>query len=216
METKRKKKKTTPKKKKKKKTKTKTKTKTRKRSADRLRRRTHGSYASPPPGRPGRLAAGSGDALKEHADRRSLGSLVADAARGVARVFFDRDPLPADETDGDRGTPCYLDVMAREGDVSRADVDGRPGKRDGGKDGKLVRAVRRAVEQFRTLSGLDADSLSGLRPENDGWSLLIDVVELERIPLTLSVMATYRVDMDPDGHLVSYERLRRFTRDATD
>ncbi len=46
--------------------------------------------------------------------------------------------------------------------------------------------------------------------------MLIDVVELERIPATTSVIGTYRVDVDSAGELVSYERIRRFTRGTTD
>lgn len=110
----------------------------------------------------------------------------------------------------EREQPCYVACMARE--TERSLVDDRPTDADV----RLVRVVRRAVGQFKAVSGLTADSLSGLRPESDGWSLLVDVVELERIPLTLSILATYRVDTDRDGHMVSYERLRRFTRDATD
>jgi hypothetical protein len=57
---------------------------------------------------------------------------------------------------------------------------------------------------------------TGVRPEEDGWSVLVDVVELERVPSTTSVMATYRVDVDADGALTGYERLRRFTRGSVD
>jgi hypothetical protein len=46
--------------------------------------------------------------------------------------------------------------------------------------------------------------------------VLVDVVELERIPSTTSVMATYRVDVDGGGALTGYERLRRFTRGSVD
>ena len=46
--------------------------------------------------------------------------------------------------------------------------------------------------------------------------MLVDLVELERVPSTTSVLATYRVDLDPDGEVRGYERLRRFTRATTD
>jgi hypothetical protein len=46
--------------------------------------------------------------------------------------------------------------------------------------------------------------------------VLVDVVELERVPSTTSVMATYRVDIDASGDLTGYERLRRFTRGSVD
>lgn len=77
--------------------------------------------------------------------------------------------------------------------------------------------VERAAEQFRALTGHESCSVTGLRgrPEG-GWSVLFDVVELERIPASTSVMATYRVDVDADGLICACERLRRYTRGATD
>jgi hypothetical protein len=38
--------------------------------------------------------------------------------------------------------------------------------------------------------------------------VLSDVVELERIPASTGVMATYRVDLDGSRELKSYERRR--------
>lgn len=67
------------------------------------------------------------------------------------------------------------------------------------------------------MSGYRPDRVTGARPgEESGWSLLVDVVELERVPDTTSVLATYRVDADGHGHVRSYERLRRFARGTTD
>jgi hypothetical protein len=81
----------------------------------------------------------------------------------------------------------------------------------------LAEATRTAVTEFASLSGYRPDRVTGARPgEESGWSLLVDVVEVERIPETTSVLATYRVDADTSGHVQSYERLRRFTRGATD
>jgi hypothetical protein len=57
---------------------------------------------------------------------------------------------------------------------------------------------------------------TGVRREEDGWSVLVDVVELERIPSTTSVMATYRVDLDDSGELTGFQRLRRFNRGSVD
>jgi hypothetical protein len=78
-------------------------------------------------------------------------------------------------------------------------------------------AIRAAVEQFRTLTGREPDGVTGVRKTADGdWSVLVDVVELERIPATTTVMATYRVDVDSSGELLACERLRRYTRGTTD
>jgi len=80
----------------------------------------------------------------------------------------------------------------------------------------LSDAARCAVREFEELSGYDSERVTGARPEEHGWSLLLDVLELERVPETTSILATYRVDTDETGHVRSYERLRRFSRNATD
>lgn len=78
-------------------------------------------------------------------------------------------------------------------------------------------AIRAAVAEFRTLTGREPEGVTGVRKSTDGaWSVLVDVVELERIPATTSVLATYRVDVDASGEMLACERLRRYTRGTTD
>lgn len=89
------------------------------------------------------------------------------------------------------------------------------GDRRGG-NGSIVGAVTAALEQFAGLTRLEPVAATGVRREEDGWSVLVDVVELERIPSTTSVMATYRVDIDGSGELCGYQRLRRFSRGSVD
>lgn len=76
--------------------------------------------------------------------------------------------------------------------------------------------VRDAVRQFAELSGQTPERVSGVRSTDEGWSVLVDVVELERVPSTTSVLCTYRLDLDGDSHLAGFERVRRFTRASTD
>jgi hypothetical protein len=81
----------------------------------------------------------------------------------------------------------------------------------------VAQAVRQALDQFAALTGRQPEGASGVRRSGEGgWSVLVEVVELERIPSSTSVMATYRVDVDTQGELMSYERLRRYSRGATD
>jgi hypothetical protein len=77
-------------------------------------------------------------------------------------------------------------------------------------------AIRAAVTAFGEIAGRQPDGVTGVRAVEGGWSVLLDVVELERIPASTSVLATYRVDVGPDGVLQGYERLRRYTRGTTD
>lgn len=77
-------------------------------------------------------------------------------------------------------------------------------------------AMRTASEQLAELIGRSPDSISSLKPTNDGWEADVEVLELERVPDTTSVMATYRVSLDKEGDLVAYERTRRYTRGQID
>jgi hypothetical protein len=84
-------------------------------------------------------------------------------------------------------------------------------------DTPLREMAERAVREFTALFGRPAHGVTGVRKSADGgWSVLVDVVELERVPQSTSLLATYRVDVDDRGRLVSYERLRRFTLGAAD
>lgn len=78
-------------------------------------------------------------------------------------------------------------------------------------------AIEAALAQFRAMTSREPEGVTGVRrtPEGD-WSVLVDVVELERIPATTTVLATYRVDLDGGGELLACERLRRYTRGTTD
>lgn len=75
-------------------------------------------------------------------------------------------------------------------------------------------AARRLVAEFQAVTGRQVDAVTGVRRgKEDGWSVLVDVVESERTPAA-SVLAAYRVDADERGGLRSYERVRRSARVA--
>ncbi|MEU5719268.1 gas vesicle protein [Streptomyces sp. NPDC020403] len=84
------------------------------------------------------------------------------------------------------------------------------------RSGSAAQAMRHAAEQLRELLGRAPEGVSAVRPTEDGWQADLEVVELERVPSTTSVMASYRVTLDKVGDIVSYERTRRYTRGQTD
>lgn len=77
-------------------------------------------------------------------------------------------------------------------------------------------AMRKAAEQLAGLLGTTPESVSALKPTDDGWEADVEVLELERVPETTSVMATYRVSLDAGGELMAYERRRRYARGQID
>ncbi|MGW2670785.1 gas vesicle protein GvpO [Streptomyces sp. NPDC001272] len=80
----------------------------------------------------------------------------------------------------------------------------------------MAAILRAAVEQLAELLGRLPDSVSSVKPTEDGWEAVVEVVELERIPDTTSVMGSYTVTLDEQGELISYERTRRYSRGTVD
>ena len=74
---------------------------------------------------------------------------------------------------------------------------------------ELTRAAKKAVQE---LTGYSPESVSGLQWDGESWLVTVDVCELERIPSTTDVMATYVVQLDESGGLLGYKRTQRFTR----
>ncbi|MCB8906986.1 MULTISPECIES: gas vesicle protein [unclassified Streptomyces] len=77
-------------------------------------------------------------------------------------------------------------------------------------------AMAAATEQLAKLLGRIPESVSSLKPTDDGWEAQVEVLELERIPDTTSVLASYKVSLDGDGTLISFERTRRYNRGMID
>jgi hypothetical protein len=79
-----------------------------------------------------------------------------------------------------------------------------------------VQVVRLGVAQLGEITGRGADTVSGIEPTEDGWILQVELVELERIPASTSVLATYEAELDDEGNLLEYRRVRRYFRNQAD
>jgi Gas vesicle synthesis protein GvpO len=77
-----------------------------------------------------------------------------------------------------------------------------------------LRATRRDAKR-RDTNRRDTSVTSLVRVDG-GWELIVDVVELRRVPDTASLLATYRVTTDDAGDITGYERVRRFNRGEAD
>ncbi|MEI7034739.1 gas vesicle protein [Streptomyces pratensis] len=89
-------------------------------------------------------------------------------------------------------------------------------KKEEGERIGVAAAMRNASAQLSELLRCEPGSVSALKATDDGWSADVEVVELERVPDTMSVMASYRVQLDPGGQLMAYERLHRYARGQID
>ena len=69
-----------------------------------------------------------------------------------------------------------------------------------------------AVQQLLELTGKGVEGVTGLERTDDGWKVHVEVVEVRRIPDTTDILALYEVQVDEDGDLMGYRRLRRYAR----
>ena len=87
-----------------------------------------------------------------------------------------------------------------------------PGSQDGRqrRDGTGIAQVARDI--VRDLTGATPEGVTSIQRSDDGWQIEVEVLELERIPSTTDVLATYAVDLDGDEEVQGYRRVRRYLR----
>lgn len=79
-----------------------------------------------------------------------------------------------------------------------------------------MEVLRQARAQLAELTGLAPESVSSFEQTEDGWALEVEVLEMARVPDTMSLMASYQVELDQQGQLSGYRRVRRYERGRAD
>ena len=163
-----------------------------------------------------------------HAARQAAKGAVAAAAVGAAaaaaRKLATRDgehpeaheqPEPAQEPEREQPEAQEPDSSEREPDTEpqreaqREPVAGAP-------QGDARRVLDHARQELEDLLGRPVESASALERTHDGWVLALEVVEVNRVPETMDVLASYEVELDDDLNLRRYERARRYHRARSD
>jgi hypothetical protein len=81
-----------------------------------------------------------------------------------------------------------------------------------GTDRPMREVVMGAVGQVQELIGRPVESVTGVEKNGNEWTVMVEVLELERIPNTTDVLGIYEVTLDKDGELTAAHRTRRFYR----
>ena len=95
----------------------------------------------------------------------------------------------------------------------RRRVENQPIGRRKGEAAGAAAVAKHAKAELESITGLDADHVSAVMHEPDGWHVTVDLVELRRIPAATDVLAAYEAVLGPTGVLLSYRRTRRYFRD---
>jgi hypothetical protein len=78
-------------------------------------------------------------------------------------------------------------------------------------------AAKFGLRQIAELTGKSAEGVAWVeRSEDDGWAVGVEVVEDRRIPSAADILAVYETEMDPGGEMLSYRRVRRYSRGRGD
>jgi Gas vesicle synthesis protein GvpO len=74
-----------------------------------------------------------------------------------------------------------------------------------------------AREQVAEVTGSRVETVSGLHRDGEGtWIVNVEVLEMQRVPNTMDLLASYEVTLSDDGELLGFERRRRYHRAAVD
>jgi Gas vesicle synthesis protein GvpO len=105
--------------------------------------------------------------------------------------------------------------MAESNGKARNDGEPKNGdqKEGGGRAALSAQELTEAaLSTIADLTRFEPESVTGLEWDGAAWHASVEVLELERIPNTTDVLATYDVQLDDEGTLLGYKRKRRFIR----
>ncbi len=134
------------------------------------------------------------------------------------------EPEPSDERAAelaDAGGPELADADESSAN-GRGTRRGGPARRDrrharADKSGLTAsEAAKTALRQIVELTAKRAEGVTRVQRTEHGWLVGVEVVEDRRIPSSADILATYETNIDADGELMSYRRIRRYTRGRGD
>ena len=76
----------------------------------------------------------------------------------------------------------------------------------------LASLVEDTKRQMTTITGLQYDTISQFDQTDDGWALVIDMLEHRSVPRTQDLLCSFEVALDSGGHVTRWRRTGRFTR----
>ena len=94
-----------------------------------------------------------------------------------------------------------------------------PAKKRASSNGRVTAAqvVRHAARQMQELTMQRVEGVRGVRRDDDGgWEVIVEVLELERIPNSTDVLGSYVLLLEESGEVREYRRVRRYHRNQVE
>ncbi|MEV1002103.1 gas vesicle protein GvpO [Nonomuraea sp. NPDC050202] len=72
------------------------------------------------------------------------------------------------------------------------------------------------LRHIADLTEKEVEGITSVQPAEEGWLVNVEIVEDRRIPSSGDILAIYQAQIDEEGRLLSYRRLRRYKRSNAD
>lgn len=70
----------------------------------------------------------------------------------------------------------------------------------------IAALAERAKQELSSITGYRPAAVVGSFRDAEGWHLLVDLVEMARLPESTDLLGTYEVTVDEAGNLLKFER----------
>jgi len=75
-----------------------------------------------------------------------------------------------------------------------------------------LQVAQHVKEQLVDLTCFKPDTISAISKDEQGWHIVIEMIEMKRIPAGSDMLATYETLADEEGNLINYHRTCRYLR----
>ena len=75
-----------------------------------------------------------------------------------------------------------------------------------------LQIAKLAKDQLTELTHMKSDTVSALFKDDQGWHVVLEMLEMKRIPESTDMLASYDTLLDEEGNMIKYHRVRRYLR----
>lgn len=86
------------------------------------------------------------------------------------------------------------------------------GDGDGDRRISAKEVARQATDYLDEMVGRAPEAVTLVEPNDQGWLVEVEILELARIPASTDVLASYEVELDHGGEPLAYRRVHRHYR----
>lgn len=70
----------------------------------------------------------------------------------------------------------------------------------------MAQIVNNARSELNALTGLDVSSTIEVAKEEEGWRVVLEVIEKHSIPEGMDILAAYETRLDGEGNMLDFRR----------